>query len=69
MPGAFGVEDILKYDGTRKLISANLDIKNPSGLKELEYLPPQKLLSDMLAKEQRVMEIMEGIQKTLRANV
>ena len=64
-----GVEDILKYDGTRKLISANLDIKNPSGLKELEYLPPQKLLSDMLAKEQRVMEIMEGIQKTLRANV
>ncbi len=63
-----GAEDILKYDDAGYLISVNLDIKNPNRLEALEYRSPQKLLNEMLMKEQRVMEIMEGIQKTLRTN-
>lgn len=59
-------KDILKYDDGRKLVSVNLDIKNPGSLEVMEHEPPEKLLNDMLVKEQRVIEIMESIQKTLQ---
>ena len=61
-------KDVLKYDDAGKLISANLDIKNPDSLEVMEHQSPEKLLNEMLVKEQRVMEIMGGIQKILQSN-
>jgi len=54
--------DVLKYDESGNLISANLDIKNPSSAEDLEHLPPEKLVVDILAKEQRIIQIMEEIK-------
>jgi len=34
-------EDVLKYDGEGRLLSANLDLKNPNGADEAEHLPPE----------------------------
>ena len=40
----------------------NLDIKNPNGKKDLEQLPPEELVESILAKEERIMEIMDEIK-------
>ncbi|HDM78469.1 MAG TPA: SAM-dependent DNA methyltransferase, partial [Deltaproteobacteria bacterium] len=60
------VEDILKYDDAGRLVSANLDIKNPNTLEELEHRPPEELLEDILEKEHRIIEIINEIKETLR---
>jgi len=57
--------DVLKYDDDSKLISVNLDIKNPHSLEALEHQLPEELIVDMLGKELRVMGIMEEIQTAL----
>lgn len=59
------VEEVLKYDDEGKLLSANLDIKNPKSAEALEHLPPEKLINDILKKERRIMEIMEEIRADL----
>jgi type I restriction enzyme M protein len=43
----------------------NLDIKNPNGKKDLEQLPPEELVESILAKEERIMEIMDEIKGLL----
>ena len=43
----------------------NLDIKNPNGKKDLEQLPPEELVESILAKEERIMQIMDDIKKLL----
>ena len=53
--------EVLKYDEAGKLLSVNLDIKNPNRLEALEHRPPEELIADMLKKEQRVMGIMEEL--------
>ena len=58
-------KDVLKYDDAGKLESVNLDLKNPSSAEALEHLPPEQLVEGILAKEQRIMEIMEEIKKEL----
>jgi type I restriction enzyme M protein len=40
----------------------NLDIKNPNGKKDLEQLPPEELVESILAKEERIAEIMDEIK-------
>ena len=57
--------DMLKYDEVGKLLSVNLDIKNPNSLEALEHRPPDELIADMLKKEQRVIGIMKEIKSTL----
>jgi len=59
--------DVLKYDDDGQFISCNLDIKNPNGAEALEHLPPEKLVADIVAKERRIMELMEEIQEELGA--
>lgn len=59
------VKDVLKYDESGTLVSCNLDIKNPSSADSLEHLPPEKLAEDILAKERRIIEIMEEIKAEL----
>ncbi len=59
------VEDVLKYDEQGSLVSANLDIKNPDGGEKLKHLPPEKLVESILAKEERIIEIMDEIKWVL----
>jgi type I restriction enzyme M protein len=58
-------EEVIRYDEAGSLVSGNLDIKNPSGKASLEHLPPELLLGDIIAKEQRILEIMDEIRAEL----
>lgn len=40
----------------------NLDIKNPSAKEDLEHLPPEKLVADIAAKEQRILGLLQEIE-------
>ena len=59
------VDDVLKYDQSGTLVSCNLDLKNPHSAEALEHLPPEQLADDILAKERRIIEIMEEIKAEL----
>ena len=60
-----GVEKVLNYNGSGQLVSANLDLKNPSAAEVLEHLPPEQLADDILEKERRIIEIIEEIKTAL----
>ena len=59
------VEDVLKYDDAGRLISANLDIKNPNIPEDLGHCPPEDLIEDILEKEHRIIEIINEIKEAL----
>jgi type I restriction enzyme M protein len=58
-------KDILKYDAEGKLLSVNLDIKNPSAAEALEHLPPEQIVESIITKEKRILEIMGEIKAEL----
>jgi type I restriction enzyme M protein len=58
-------KDVLKYDADGALVSCNLDLKNPNSAAALEHLPPEQLVDDILAKERRIIEIMQEIKAEL----
>jgi type I restriction enzyme M protein len=43
----------------------NLDIKNPNAAEDLEHLPPEQLLEDIVQKEQRILEILGELKVDL----
>lgn len=43
----------------------NLDIKNPSAKQDFAHLPPEQLADDILCKEQRIIELIADIRRTL----
>lgn len=43
----------------------NLDRKNPNAKEDITHLPPEELAASILKKEQRIAEIVTGIQKLL----
>jgi type I restriction enzyme M protein len=45
--------------------NCNLDRKNPNAVNDITHLPPEQLVADILAKERRIVKIVEGIQKLL----
>lgn len=47
--------------------NCNLDRKNPRGKEDLAHLPPEKLVEDVLKKEQRIILILEEIRSMTRA--
>jgi len=59
------VEGVLKYGDDGKLFSANLDLKNPNSKQDLEHLPPEQLVDDILDKERRIAEILDEIKRVL----
>ena len=59
------VGDVLKYDEEGNLISCNFDIKNPNSAEALEHLSPERLVTDILTKERRIIEIMMEIKTAL----
>jgi type I restriction enzyme M protein len=55
-----------RVDGALVLANGcNLDIKNPNAKQDLAHMPPEQLVADILAKEQRIMAIMAEIQQVL----
>lgn len=45
--------------------NCNLDLKNPNAAPDFEHLPPEQLVEDILAKEERITEIMREIKDLL----
>lgn len=43
----------------------NLDIKNPKAKEDFEHMPPERLVEDIVKKEQRILEIMAEITQVL----
>jgi len=56
---------LIELDESGSVVSVNLDVKNPSSAQALEHLPPEQLVEDILAKEHRIIEIMEEIKGVL----
>jgi type I restriction enzyme M protein len=45
--------------------NCNLDRKNPNGQVDLEHLPPEQLVEDILAKELRIVELLNEVKAML----
>ncbi len=43
----------------------NLDIKNPSQQQDYEHMPPEQLVEDILAKEQRIAQVLNELRQVL----
>jgi len=59
------VGDVLKYDEAGNLLSVNLDVNNPNTGDDFEHMPPEKLVANIMKKEQRILSIMSEIQNLL----
>jgi type I restriction enzyme M protein len=66
---AIKANDIIKYDRAGKLVSVNLDIKNPNSLEAMEHKDPQDLLRAMMEKEVKVTSLMAEIKEHLLKGV
>ncbi|MFP4395333.1 MAG: N-6 DNA methylase, partial [Anaerolineales bacterium] len=60
-----GIDEVLKYDDAGDLLSANLDVKNPNAGDEIEHRPPEELVREIVAKERRILALMEEIAAEL----
>ncbi|WP_445427981.1 N-6 DNA methylase [Alishewanella sp. HL-SH05] len=58
-------QDVIQYDDSGKLVSVNLDIKNPNSLEAMEYKNPQELLASMAKKERKVTDLIDEIADLL----
>jgi type I restriction enzyme M protein len=58
-------KDVVKYGEDGALQSVNLDLKNPRGKEDVTHLPPEQLAESILAKEQRIAEIVTKIKGML----
>ncbi|MEG3223306.1 N-6 DNA methylase [Vibrio gigantis] len=58
-------QDVIQYDASGKLVSVNLDIKNPNSLEAMEHKAPSELIDKMLTTELRITQLMEEIKSAL----
>ena len=63
--GKVPVEQVVKYDDEKRLVSVNLDVKNPNGKLDFEHLPPAQLVDDIIAKEQKILALLSEIKSSL----
>ncbi len=63
------ITDIIQNDENGKLINVNLDIKNPNRKGDFEYIEPTALVSSIMDKEKRVMQLMKEIENTIKQAV
>ncbi|MCP4164577.1 MAG: SAM-dependent DNA methyltransferase [Chloroflexi bacterium] len=54
--------DVLKYDDSGNILSANLDIKNPNSGDPFEHMPPEQLVEDILLKENQILKLMSELR-------
>ena len=58
--------ELVKFDGGGRLVSLNLDVKNPRTKDDLALLPPEQLAVSILQKEQAIAAIVAEIGELLR---
>lgn len=58
-------KDLIKYDADGNLISVNLDIKNPHAKEDLEHMPPQRLVDEILTTEQKIISLLSEVREQL----
>lgn len=46
--------------------NCNLDVKNPNGPEDFEHMPPEELLADIMAKEERIQALLGEIRELVR---
>jgi type I restriction enzyme M protein len=63
------LKDVLFTDKEGKLLSVNLDLKNPNRKGEFEYRQPIELMNSMMNKEEKVMQLMKEIQSIVQTKV
>ncbi|HOY17769.1 MAG TPA: class I SAM-dependent DNA methyltransferase [Haliscomenobacter sp.] len=56
------IADVLQYDTNGKLLSANLDRKNPNRKTENVYIEPALAIAQILENEQQIVALMEEIK-------
>ncbi len=59
------VADILKVDPDGNVTAVNLDYKNPNAAVDIEHLPPEELVADIMEKEQKILAILAEIEQIL----
>jgi type I restriction enzyme M protein len=58
-------EDVLKYNGDGRLVSVNLDLKNPRAKNDIVHRPPEELVASIMEKEQQIVNIIGKIKNLL----
>jgi type I restriction enzyme M protein len=59
-------EDTIKCKSDGNVANVNLDIVNPHGMESLEHLSPRELASEIIGKEQQILNLMCEIQRTIQ---
>jgi type I restriction enzyme M protein len=59
------VGHVLKYHADGRLASVNLDEKNPNGKADLEHLPAERLIDDIVAKGRLIVKKLEALRAEL----
>jgi type I restriction enzyme M protein len=60
------INAVLIVDNEGKIITVNLDIKNPNRKSGLEYKDPTEVINSILDKEKRVLQLMKDIENTIK---
>jgi type I restriction enzyme M protein len=63
------IKDILLTDKGGKILSVNLDLKNPNKRNEFEYQEPKGLITSLMEKEKQVMNLMQEIESIIHLTV
>jgi type I restriction enzyme M protein len=63
------INDILLTDNDGKLLTVNLDIKNPNRKSEFDFVDPFELLTSIISKEKKVLKLMKEIENTINTTV
>ena len=56
------VKDVLKCNTEGKVVSVDLDVKNPHSVEALVHLSPAEIANSIIHKEQRILELIREIQ-------
>ncbi len=61
--------EVLLTNEEGKLLNVNLDLKNPNRKSEFEYREPIELVSSIMEKEKRVIQLMKEIENIIQTPV
>jgi type I restriction enzyme M protein len=63
------VDQVLMYDNEKRLLSVNLDTKNPNAKTDFEHLSPEVLLDGVIDKEKKILNVLAEIKASLAVTV
>jgi len=62
------VGDLLKYDEHGNLISVNLDLKNPTDIKMVEYEDPEFYLNKIVGNQKQINAMLKEVDEIIKGN-